>query len=180
MTIVAGFVFLIVVPDSQLNAWWLSKQDRVLAIERLRLNQQGIGNKHFKLYQLKEALLDPIAWSFVFLALVLDIPNGGLTNFFSQLIVSFGFTAEESLLYGAPGGAVEIIALLGWGFLTQRYGHRLILAVSGMSIAALGAILIVALPLANRDGRLAGYYLTQFSAVGFVGVLSLISTNVAG
>ena len=76
LTICVGFIFLWVVPDSQLNARFLSKEDRVLAIERVRCNQQGIGNKHFKMYQLKEALMDPLTWAFFFYALVADIPNG--------------------------------------------------------------------------------------------------------
>jgi ACS family allantoate permease-like MFS transporter len=57
LTAVIGCIFLFVMPDNQLNARWLSKDDRLLAVERVRVNQQGIGNKHFKLYQLKEALL---------------------------------------------------------------------------------------------------------------------------
>lgn len=78
LTVSVGIVFLFVIPDSQLNARWLSKEDRVLAVERVRVNQQGIGNKHFKWYQLKEALLDPLTWAFFFYALVADIPNGAL------------------------------------------------------------------------------------------------------
>ena len=50
----------------------------------------------------------------------------------------------------------------------------------GLSAALLGMILIVALPLHNNNGRLAGYYLTQASPTPFVALLSLISTNVAG
>lgn len=110
LTIAIGALFLIFMPDNQLNARWLKPLDRRLAIERVRINQQGIGNKHFKAYQLKEALLDPLTWAFAFYALTADIPNGGISNFFSQLIVSFGYTAEESLLYGTPGGAVEVVA----------------------------------------------------------------------
>lgn len=86
MTIVLGFVFLWIIPDSQLNARWLKKEDRILAIARVRENQQGIGNKHFKLYQVKEALMDPMTWAFFFYALVADIPNGGISNFFNQLV----------------------------------------------------------------------------------------------
>lgn len=86
LTIGLGCIFLWIVPDNQLNARWLTKEDRVLAVARVRTNQQGIGNKHFKLYQVKEALLDPISWAFFFYALVADIPNGGITNFFSQLV----------------------------------------------------------------------------------------------
>jgi Major Facilitator Superfamily len=55
-----GIVFWFVIPDNQLNARWMKKEGRILAIERVRINRQGIGNKHFKWYQLKEALMDPI------------------------------------------------------------------------------------------------------------------------
>jgi hypothetical protein len=50
----------------------------------------------------------------------------------------------------------------------------------GLCTAMIGMILIVALPLTNNSGRLAGYYLTQASPTPFVALLSLISSNVAG
>ena len=179
-TALLGVIFFFIMPDNQLNAKWLSKTDRVLAVARVRENQQGIGNKHFKMYQLKEALTDPLTWAFVFYALVADIPNGGISNFFSQLIVSFGYTAEESLLYGTPGGAVEVVALIFSGWLGDRIRRRLLVSLGGITLAFLGMILIVALPLNNNSGRLAGYYLTQASPTPFVALLSLIATNVAG
>lgn len=148
-------------PDNQLNARFLTPEERVLAVHRIKRNQQGIGNRHFKVYQVIEALKDPIVWAFVLFALLSNIPNGGLTNFFSQLIVSFGYTPEQSLLYGTPGGAVEVIALVAWGFLGDRFGNRLLFGVVGMFIALIGIVLIVALPLSQPTGRLVGYYLTQ-------------------
>lgn len=207
LTACLGFAFWFVMPDNQLNARWLSKTDRILAVARIRNNQQGIGvsffpsflpthtrcrqqpgiftnistgNKHFKFYQFKEALTDPLTWAFVFYALVADIPNGGLSNFFSQLIVSFGYTPEQSLLYGTPGGAVEVVALIFSGWLGDRLGRRLLVSLGGMTLALIGMVLIVALPLGNNSGRLAGYYMTQASPTPFVALLSLISTNVAG
>lgn len=76
LTTTLGIVFWFTVPDNQLNARWLSKDDQILAIERIRINQQGVGNKHFKIYQLREALTDPVVWAIAFYALVSDIPNG--------------------------------------------------------------------------------------------------------
>lgn len=180
LTSAVGCIFLFIMPDNQLNARWLTKTERRLAVERVRINGQGIGNKHFKMYQLKEALLDPLTWAFTFYALTADIPNGGITNFFSQLIVSFGYTNQQSLLYGTPGGVVEIVTLIGCGYLGDKFGHRILISCSGLIISIIGMILIVALPLSNNGGRLAGYYLTQASATPFVALLSLISTNVAG
>jgi MFS transporter, ACS family, allantoate permease len=95
-------------------------------------------------------------------------------------IVSFGYTAEESLLYGTPGGAVEVIALIAAGYLGDRFGHRLLVSTGGLILAIIGVALIVGLPLDNNEGRLAGYYLTQASPTPFVALLSLIATNVAG
>lgn len=82
LTVCIGIIFLWIMPDNQLNCRWLSKEDQILAIERVRVNQQGIGNKHYKLYQLKEALLDPLSWAFFFYALIADIPNGASLPFY--------------------------------------------------------------------------------------------------
>ncbi|KAL4780076.1 major facilitator superfamily domain-containing protein [Aspergillus varians] len=180
LTILLGVVFLMIVPDSQLNARWLKKEDRVLAVMRVRINQQGIGNKHFKLYQVKECLLDPMTWAFFFFSLIGNIPNGGITNFFSQLIKNFGFTSQQSLLYGVPGGAVEVIALLASGYIGQITGQRILSSLGGLVASIVGMVLIVALPLSDNVGRLIGFYLTMASPTGFVALLSLISSNVAG
>lgn len=180
LTTTFGLLFLRIVPDNQLNCRWLTPEERILALERIRINGQGVGNKHFKWYQLREALLDPLCWAFFLYALIADIPNGGLSNFFSQLIVGFGYTPEESLLYGTPGGAVEIVALIVCGWAGDKLGYRVLVSMVGVGIALLGMILIVALPLGNGKGRLAGYYLTQASPTPFVAILSLISSNVAG
>ncbi|PLN80254.1 putative MFS allantoate transporter [Aspergillus taichungensis] len=180
LTVALGLIFLWVVPDSQLNARWLKKEDRLLAIARVRVNQQGIGNKHFKKYQIKETLLDPMTWAFFFFSIIANIPNGGITNFFNQLITSFGYTEEQSLLYGIPGGAVEIVALLLSGYIGQYTRQRILCSVGGMVASIVGMVLIVALPLNNNVGRLIGYYMTQASPTPFVALLSLISSNVAG
>ncbi|KAH6606915.1 hypothetical protein Trco_006068 [Trichoderma cornu-damae] len=180
LTSTVGIIFFFLMPDSQLNARFLTKEERLLAIQRIKVNEQGIGNKHFKWHQVKEALSDPAVWGFVFYALVADIPNGGISNFFSQLIVSFGYTPQQSLLYGTPGGAVEVFALLICGYWGDRLGSRLLVSMTGLVVAMVGVILIVAIPLDKPAGRLAGYYLTQASPTPFVALLSLISTNIAG
>ncbi|KAH8899236.1 major facilitator superfamily transporter allantoate, partial [Thozetella sp. PMI_491] len=179
-TSAVGVLFLFVMPDSQLNARFLTERERLMAIERIRINQQGVGNKHFKMYQFREALTDPMVWAFVLYSFVADIPNGGLTNFFSQLIVSFGFTNQQSLLLGIPGGVIEVIALVLAGYLGDRYRNRLLVSTSGLLLAILGMLLITCLDDSHSVGKLIGYYFTQASPTPFVALLSLISTNVAG
>lgn len=180
LTIVTGILFLVVIPDSQLNAWWLSREDRVLAVERVRDNQQGIGNKHFKWYQFKEALTDPITWAIVIMAFVNCIPNGGLTNFFSLIIQSLGYTTEQTLLLGCVSGAIEIVVVLGWAYTSRFFNQRILVALPGVVIALIGSVMVVALPSSNRLGRLAGFYLTQVFISGMVVIYSLLATNIAG
>jgi ACS family allantoate permease-like MFS transporter len=108
------------------------------------------------------------------------IPNGGLTNFFSQMIVSFGYTPQQSLLYGVPGGVVELVAVFCCGYFGDRYGNRILISCIGQLCGIFGLLLIVAIPLSNNGGRLAGFYLSQAGATSFVALFSLIATNVAG
>jgi MFS family permease len=75
---------------------------------------------------------------------------------------------------------VEVVFLIACGWAGDRYGYRVLISMIGLCTAMIGMILIVALPLNNNSGRLAGYYLTQASPTPFVALLSLISTNVAG
>ncbi|KAI0386642.1 MFS general substrate transporter [Hypomontagnella monticulosa] len=130
-----GALFLYLMPDSQLNARFLTQRERVMAVERIRINQQGIGNKHFKWSQCKEAFTDPMIWAFVLNSVICSIPNGGMSNYFSQLIVSFGFSENESLLLGAPGGAVQVITLLVAGHFGDRYKSRILFGAGGVLLA---------------------------------------------
>lgn len=94
--------------------------------------------------------------------------------------MTFGYTPEQSLLYGTPGGAVEIVALVSSGYLGPRVKNRLLVSLSGLFVAIIGMLLIVCLPLDRPVGRLIGYYMTQAFPTGFVALLSMLSTNVAG
>lgn len=107
-----------------------------------------------------------------------DIPNGGITNFFSQLIEGFGYSETESLLYGTPGGAVEVVTLIVGGYLGDKLHNRILVSSFGLVVSIIGMALIVGLPLSNDSGRLGGYYMTQASAMPFVAFLSLIASNV--
>ncbi|KAK6352709.1 hypothetical protein TWF696_004712 [Orbilia brochopaga] len=178
LTAAVGVLFWFIMPDNQLNAKFLTSEERALAVERIRENNQGIGNRHFKMYQFKEALTDPMTWAFCFHSIVANIGAGGVTNFFSQLIAGFGYTPEQSLLYGSAGGAVEIVALVLSGYIGQRTKQRILSSLGGGVAAILGVALIAGLPLAKKVGRLLGYYLLQagptpfkttFGAIYFVG-----------
>lgn len=63
LTVAIGVIFLIFMPDNQLNARFLTPKERLMAVERIRINQQGVGNRYWKRYQFMEALTDPMTWA---------------------------------------------------------------------------------------------------------------------
>jgi ACS family allantoate permease-like MFS transporter len=73
-----------------------------------------------------------------------------------------------------------VISLLLNGYIGHITGQRILASLGGLVASIVGMILIVALPLSNKVGRLIGYYMTQASPTPFVALLSLISSNVAG
>jgi MFS family permease len=50
------------VPDSPVEAWFLTPEERFAAVERLRDGQTGVRCYQFKWAQLREGLLDPKIW----------------------------------------------------------------------------------------------------------------------
>lgn len=48
ITLIVSVVFYFFFPDSPTNARFLTKEERVQAIERIRVNQSGVENKRWK------------------------------------------------------------------------------------------------------------------------------------
>ncbi|EHK96713.1 putative Uncharacterized transporter [Glarea lozoyensis 74030] len=179
---VGMFFFL---ADSPITAKWLSDEERRLAVERLRGNQQGLGSRVFKWYQVKETFTD-IRTYLIFLFMVsLDIPNGGITVFFTQLIQGYGFTSEETLLISMPGGIVQLASNVGIPYMAYRLNQRYLSGCFGILCGIFGIALMAGLamddPLNKRIGQLVGYYMIiGNSATGLIIILGTISTNTAG
>lgn len=97
-----GVLVFVGLPDSPATAWFLNGTEKRFVVERIRANQKGFGNKHFKKDQFYEALLDYRCWLLFIFALVGNIPNGALTNFGSIVLTDVisdlmpsGLTQEE-------------------------------------------------------------------------------------
>ncbi|KAF4537693.1 MFS general substrate transporter [Lasiodiplodia theobromae] len=179
---VALFFFL---PESPISAPWLSEEERHVAIERLRSNQQGVGSKVFKWYQFREAFTDVRTYLIFLFLVTVDIPCGGITVFFTQLIGGMGFDANTTFIITMPAGVVQVICNLGFSYLAQRTGFRMLSAVAAMCLSLFGIALMAGLardgPTANTIGQIIGYYITiGNSATATILTLSNISSNTAG
>ena len=69
------FFFL---PDTPLNARFLTPEDRAKAVVRVENNLTGIKSDEWKRAQVIEALRDPSTWFLVLLQLASNIPNNGI------------------------------------------------------------------------------------------------------
>ncbi len=179
MTIGLGFVVIAHMPDLPLKAWFLNAQERCLVVERIRGNQQGFGNKHFKKLQFIEAFTDYKTWLIVLFGLANSIPNGATTNFGAILMVGlFGYTPTKSMLIGMILGGVEIVGCIGLAYLTRYVRSRLVIAICGTAVVVAAGCMLAFCD--NKQVQLAGLLLTSLAPIGFICMLSIVASNVAG
>lgn len=181
LTIFAGLLILVHIPDTPAQAWFLNDEDKRLLIERIRPNQQGFGNKVFKRKQFKEAFTDPKTWLLVLFACASNIPNGGITNFSSILLKEgLGYSTADTMLMLIPYGAIEFVGCISVGFISQYlFPSRLFWASMGTIVGGVVACCMLAFS-TNAWAALVGYWLMGLAPLGLICVLSCVSSNVAG
>ena len=84
ITVFVGAIVILLLPDNPMSSR-LSHSEKVMAVERLRENNTGIENKHFKFYQVRECLTDPQVWLLFFIITSASIPNGAVSSFQSRM-----------------------------------------------------------------------------------------------
>lgn len=94
--------------------------------------------------------------------------------------MSFGFTPEQSLLYGTPQGAVIVISLSINATLGARYGQRIFFGALALGVAVMGLIIVVVTPEQYRVARLVWYNFLSAVVCSFVVMVGLIASNIAG
>lgn len=65
-TVPTGIVCWFYMPDNQINARFLNRREKLIAIERIRVNFQGIGSRKWKWSQFFEAFRDPWTYLYIF------------------------------------------------------------------------------------------------------------------
>ncbi|KAF7375381.1 MFS general substrate transporter [Mycena sanguinolenta] len=180
ITFFVSLLFWFLFPDSPTTAWFLTPQERTLAIVRIKVNQTGVENKHFKKEQFIEALTDPKTWLFALFSALTNIPNS-LTNQRPLIVNSFGFTVLQTTLLTCVDGGIEIITIFTGVTVAARTGQRAYTAFVWKIPEVLGAILINALPWSNKIGLLCSLWITGVGTTGFgIIVLSWVSSVTAG
>ncbi|KAI0771463.1 MFS general substrate transporter [Trametes elegans] len=154
LAILVGFCVVMWLPDSPVHAHVLTKEERIAALERVRDDQGGMGNKHWKKDQILEALRDIRTWLIVLTTMMTSIPNGALSNFSNIIIKSFGYTSKQTLILSTPGGAVASFTTLACGWYSDKKNERMIPIIFCLLPTIIGSAMLIGLNDSGNKGAL--------------------------
>ncbi|KAH8681800.1 major facilitator superfamily domain-containing protein [Xylariales sp. PMI_506] len=164
LTVAYSFLVLILMPDSPMEAKFLTEREKVIATERLRANQMGIASRNWRWDHVLEVALDLKTWLWFVAIVSISISSGGISTFGSLIVQSFGFSSFQTILFNIPFGVIQVLAIVGTGWLatlTQRKG----LVIAGTSVPPIvGTVLMLTIPREQKGVLLFGYYLVSIMA----------------
>ena len=181
LTVIFG-IFCFFVPDSPIDAWFLTQEERYAAVERLRSSQTGVRSHKIKLSHFIDCLKD-LKFYLIFVCMATAYTVNGAVSGFGPLIVStFGWSTLDSILFQFPLGGVVLIFILLTGYLSSRFRNILViqLILCALPVIAGCAIIWKSAWTYHAQAPIWGY-----TIIGFFGpVVSLViilgMANVAG
>lgn len=164
LTVVTSVFVFIFMPDSPMEAKFLNDHEKLIAVERLRMNQMGVASRVWKWDHVLEAVLDPKTWLWFLMLTAVSIPSGGITTFGPLIIQGFGFSKFQTILFNMPFGAVQIIATLGGAWLATRFKMKspILILLCIPPIIGIIILMVVGRGPSHRGVLLFGYYMTSF------------------
>ncbi|KAK0466080.1 MFS general substrate transporter [Desarmillaria tabescens] len=199
LTMVTAIAFWFLFPDSPTNAWFLTPEERSSAVQRLKENQTGVENKHFKKEQygilvfypcptstqapnprMVEALTDIKTWLFALFSVLANIPNS-LANQRQLIILSFGFSNLNTTLLGCVPGVVAVLAVWSGTTIAARVPNSQAWVGVAYLIPNLVAVfLMLFLSWDDKVGLLVTLFFAGLGVTAFVLSLSWLSSTTAG
>ncbi|KAL6406679.1 hypothetical protein AUP68_09480 [Ilyonectria robusta] len=182
ITVCFSSILFSYMPDSPAEAKFLSKHDKLIAIERLRMNQTGVMSREWRWDHLWEMIRDVKTWLWFALIFSISVPSGGVASFGPLLVKSFGFDSFHAILFNAPFGIVQLISTVGGSYMATKY-HKKGPVIAFLTIFPIaGCMIMLATPHTpdTKATLLCGYYMISV----FPGIVPLIyswsASNTAG
>lgn len=183
LTIVVGLATYWWAHDSPGEARYLSTEDRLKAVDRLKANQQGIVSHKFNWSQVFEAWSEPKYYFYMIMVICVNA-GASVSSVFGSIILEdlAGFNANQSILLNMPFGALQFVSILGASWLAYRFQRKSPFLLTLVTIVIVGVAIMVGLPKtkANKGGLLAGYYLIAFVYAINPLLISWMGGNCAG
>ncbi|EPS95177.1 hypothetical protein FOMPIDRAFT_1025921 [Fomitopsis schrenkii] len=180
ITFITSILFWFFFPDSPATASFLTQEEKVVAIERIKVNQSGVENKHLKREQVIEVFRDPKTYLFFFFAAISNVTNS-LSNQRQLIVKEFGFSSIDTTLLGCVDGVAEIIWIfVGTTAASYWRGGQAYMGCLHYLVAILGAILVTTLPWSDKVGLLFSYWIAINEIAPFVIFLAWVGNVTAG
>ncbi|KAJ5899313.1 hypothetical protein N7495_004057 [Penicillium taxi] len=180
LTLIFGVLVWLLFPDSPIHAKFLTHEERAKAILRIKGNHAGIEQKMFKKYQFIEAIQDPKTWLFFLHAFSQEMANG-MTNQYSLIIKSFGFTVLQTTLLGCVSGLISFFSLGSAAVILYNTKNcRAWISLIAYIPGALSSILLLALPWSNRWGLISGIWVRSTTGIPYAVVMIWAANASAG
>lgn len=154
-------------------------EQRAQSVLRISSNHSGIEQKRFKKAHFIEAMKDPKTWLFFFHAWSQEMANG-LTNQYSLIIKSFGFSTLQTTLLGCVNGLTALISLgTAAVILSKTKNARGWLSAGAYVLPIVSSAMLIALPWSNRAGLLTAIYIRATGGVAY-SVVMIWAANCSG
>lgn len=181
ITILWSLIVYFFMPPDPIRAKGFTERERYIAVARLRVNNGGVRNTHFKIQHVLELLVDEKFW-LIFAQAFLSMIAAGPVNTFMPIIISgFGFNVLNTLLLTIPAGAVGAILILGTTYTTYKLKNVRTYAILVCELLVIMASLMLwLLPRTQRGGLLFAVYMLVAYSGGWGVIMGLSIANAAG
>lgn len=196
VTVVIGLATLWLVPDTPMQARWLTDSEKVALLKHVSINRTGIQSRKFQPRQVLEALMDPQLYLMVLAVILvstdrlrnfscansvqLSVSSGVVTTYSATLIRNLGYVPKRAALMNMPSGVVSIFFTVLVGIGIRKQSNRWLWIVICIIPAIIGGALMSFLPISNRNGCLAGIYLVNAVVAPLPVLYAWTAANVSG
>ncbi|KAF7561053.1 hypothetical protein G7046_g3118 [Stylonectria norvegica] len=181
ITLLWGIALYFVLPPDPIRAKGFNERERYILVARLRTNNSGVRNTHFKGSQVWELALDPKFWTVFAIAFLSMIANAPISAFVPIIIKGLGFNSLNSLLLMMPAGAYAGTMMLILPYIAFKYPNiRSYLVFGAQMGTVLGSCLLWKLPLSKTGGLLFGVYIMPSVGAGYAILMGMQIANTAG
>ncbi|CAL1710357.1 unnamed protein product [Somion occarium] len=182
LTIVCSPLVWIILPDSPTKAKFLSHDEKIIAVERLRANNMGTETKVWKWDQVLDLVLDLKSYLWFSMLFLCALPSGGISVFGPLIIKGFGFNQFQTLLFNIPFSALQVIVVILSALISTKLKLKwpVIFGLTLPPIAGASALFVLGRDPSLKNKLLGCYYVLSV----FIGLQPMLyawgSQNTAG
>jgi hypothetical protein len=181
VTVLWSAVIYFLMPPDPVRAKGFAERERYIAVARMKTNNAGVRNTHFKMAHVLDAATDLRFWLAFSMSFLLMISNGPVSSFTPIIINGFGFTRLNSLLLTMPAGVVSGTIELFAPYLAYKIprARTYIIFVCELG-TVMASLLLWKLPRHSKGGLLIGVYFLPSFGGAYAVMMGLQIANTAG